>query len=390
MAPPEGGGSVVTLSEARFKQMQASIRQTTEENGVLRAQLRDARGSTSDRRADGSDNPRGSGPRPLEVRGPRDPREHRTITQLQNELEDARATTLYYERTFSKVERKAAKWKELAETYYAQTRGLWDANQSQEAELNIIRSQLQDAQSLASIRGKELVGSQVFLTKADSLSVSDIVQKVDQLNDEIYQASAFLGESIAFGRTEMEEKKRDEFFEVAMDVLGLPLVKVLSELSSHAKPTIHQLVVQIAWQVLLCKYCLKVATSWYPNDGNAANFLSDLYSKIRDNGANISSFPLLYLSNEMDRGRRCGWSLEISDTSSHQTFTRRMGTRLVQTHRRSAHHRLLASRRPKTKRNLQPEASPHLQSRLGSPRGARRKVYFCRSRIGLYHGGREV
>ena len=137
--------AVVVAEEARFKQMEATIRQTREENKVLLGQLREVRGSISEQRAG---TPQGQ--QPVGVRGPRNSGDGKTITQIRDELEEARATALSYEQAFRKLERKAVKWKELAEIYYSQTRGLWDANQAQEAELTAVRKQLQEMQSVVS------------------------------------------------------------------------------------------------------------------------------------------------------------------------------------------------------------------------------------------------
>ena len=40
-------------------------------------------------------------------------------------------------------------------------------------ELNTVHQQLEDAEHLSEVRGKELVGAQVFLTKADTISISE-------------------------------------------------------------------------------------------------------------------------------------------------------------------------------------------------------------------------
>lgn len=55
-------------------------------------------------------------------------------------------------------------------------------NESLKRELKAVGSLLVDAQNLSQVRGEELKGAQVFLTKADMISTTDVVQKVTTLN----------------------------------------------------------------------------------------------------------------------------------------------------------------------------------------------------------------
>ena len=57
-------------------------------------------------------------------------------------------------------------------------------------ELTIVHQQLEDAEHLSEVRGKVLVGAQVFLTKADTISISEVGEKVTALNEDIFQAAA--------------------------------------------------------------------------------------------------------------------------------------------------------------------------------------------------------
>ncbi|EAU91816.2 hypothetical protein CC1G_04583 [Coprinopsis cinerea okayama7 len=165
----------------------------------------------------------------------------------------------------------------------------------QRNELANIKQQLSDAVNLSEVRGKELKGAQVFLTKADSLSTSDVVQKVATLNEEIFQAACLLGETLAYevyeegvDRIEVRRKAIEQGHESAKELLGAHLTSILAEesLKPPQQPN-NPLLVQIVIQSALTAWCARICDMWKPGprsrDRDTSRIIADIYEDIRSN-----------------------------------------------------------------------------------------------------------
>lgn len=158
------------------------------------------------------------------------------------------------------------------------------------AELGHTKQQLSDAINLSEVRGKELKGAQVFLTKADSLSVSDVVQKVSALNEEIFQAGALLAESLVCqtvegGLEDHAHRRQDiinESAKVVSGILGSRLTDTLANESMKPQEgPANQLLVQIVLIIALTRWCASNSRGWIPDDPETTEFLDVLYDDIR-------------------------------------------------------------------------------------------------------------
>ncbi|KAJ2935090.1 hypothetical protein H1R20_g2032, partial [Candolleomyces eurysporus] len=184
-------------------------------------------------------------------------------------------------------------------------------------ELSAVKQQLSDAVNLSEVRGKELKGAQVFLTKADTLSVADVVQKVNALNEEIFQMAAFLGKVFVHevlepdaNRQEHRREAIQSMYEKARDNLGETLTNTLARESvNELKEGSNPLLVQTVMQIALTNWCGHFGrrwTSYHRADIESANeakegqpkeprsesgiskqldhdrFISELYDSIRD------------------------------------------------------------------------------------------------------------
>ncbi|KAJ3539372.1 hypothetical protein NMY22_g4767 [Coprinellus aureogranulatus] len=198
---------------------------------------------------------------------------------------------LYYKRKFKEMERAAIEWqqrahenREAANRHYQELRytqmDLGSAQKhvhhldtelkSTKHELNAVKQQLSDAVNLSEVRGKELKGAQVFLTKADTLSVSDVVQKVTALNEEIFQMAAFLGEVLVYevleegsDRESVRQHVVTKHYKQAETLLGGTLASALSHESMHEpKEESNPLLVQIVMQIALTQWCANLGSRW--------------------------------------------------------------------------------------------------------------------------------
>ena len=148
----------------------------------------------------------------------------------------------------------------------------------------VFPDELQESKNLSDIRGKELIGAQVFLTKADLLSISDVKDKVNALNDEIFQASASLGDALVNSPYNTPEEEMHLAYHDACRYLGEPLVEALVQESKKPEPEVAPLLVQVVLEMLLVQFCATKIHSWFPEEQATADFLSAIYGEIRRRG----------------------------------------------------------------------------------------------------------
>ncbi|KAH6893894.1 hypothetical protein BKA70DRAFT_1321355 [Coprinopsis sp. MPI-PUGE-AT-0042] len=201
------------------------------------------------------------------------------------------------EQQLHRKEKEAQEWYAQGHKYYMECGSLQrrvemmdHERKSLASELAHTKQQLSDAINLSEVRGKELKGAQVFLTKADSLSVSDVVQKVAALNEEIFQAGALLAETLVYEpaiesveentlrRQDIITKTRD----TAYKVLGTYLTDLLAtESMKPQEGSANQLLVQIVLLIALTRWCSSICRGWIPDDKETNAFLEELYDDIR-------------------------------------------------------------------------------------------------------------
>jgi len=143
---------------------------------------------------------------------------------------------------------------------------------------------LQDSKTLADTRGRELVGAQVFLTKADSVSVSEIIDKVEVINQEIFQTAASLGEFLNFQTYDFkDEAEFNHSMKLASRILGEGFVQILVNMAHASDPEVNPLFVQAAISILLVKFTVHYLLAWRFDD-NISTFLELTYAQIRCTG----------------------------------------------------------------------------------------------------------
>lgn len=164
------------------------------------------------------------------------------------------------------------------------------SNNALQTELRKVKRALDDSLRLSAARGKELVGSQVFLSKANLLSVSELKQKMACLNDENFQAAAWLAEFLVRREGEWtSDVKMQAAYSDHTGILGKPMLHTLTTLTNlkEAAPT---LLVQLILQIFLTWFCCAKIERWQDNNEMTNSFLRDMYRKIRCAGTNFAQF----------------------------------------------------------------------------------------------------
>jgi hypothetical protein len=159
-----------------------------------------------------------------------------------------------------------------------------DTIRSLQHELTNTVRELQEYKNLSDIRGKELIGAQVFLTKADLLSISDVKDKVNALNDENFQASASLGDSLVHLKYEVAKEEQEAAFAEVCRTVSEPLARALVKETQKPEPEVNPLLVQVVLEMYLVHFCSSKIESWFPGTRETSDFLTTVYSEIRRTG----------------------------------------------------------------------------------------------------------
>jgi hypothetical protein len=130
-------------------------------------------------------------------------------------------------------------------------------------------------------RQGNMLMSVAFLTKADALSTTDVVDKVDALNEEIFQAAALFGEMLQPGRT---QENVTEAFENAKWMLGEQMASILAAESVNLPTEVNPLLFQVVLQIAITTWCRFLISSWKPGDTTVEDVLAAIYSEIRQFG----------------------------------------------------------------------------------------------------------
>ena len=179
-------------------------------------------------------------------------------------------------------------------------------------ELNNVRQQLEDAKTLSEVRGKELdlqheshrpkdfisnlpnlinVHQKLdpetlsdFSTKTDELSISKVGDKVNALNEEIFQLAATIGEALIHKRHEVSQNDLDAAAAESQEMVGEKMTNILINLAQKPEPKVNPLLVQVVLQIFMVNFCVSKIQSWYPGDASIGEFLSAIYNEIHSNG----------------------------------------------------------------------------------------------------------
>ena len=209
----------------------------------------------------------------------------RKILELEYAWQQEKTSNVNLDHHYRKLWSRANAQSEELQRSQHQVHRLLDDNRSLTHELEAVKVQLADAKTLSEVRGKELKGAQVFLTKADTLSTTDVVQKVNALNEEIFQAAALLGEMLRnTERTDRTQEQVTVAFEKARWMLGEQMASILAAESVNPRTDLNPLLVQVVLQIAITSWCKFVVSSWKPSDGTVADFLAAIYSEIRQVG----------------------------------------------------------------------------------------------------------
>ena len=203
------------------------------------------------------------------------------LEQIRDELKQS---TAKYDRELRRRDEEFRQASQIIDNLRHDNQRSTDNIRSLQNELFNIRQQFQDAKNLSEVREKELAGFKAFLAEADTLSISEICEKVTALNEEIFQTAATLADALVHKPHEVSQTELDTAYAVSQEMVGEKMTKLLIFQSQKPKPKVNPLLVQVVLQIFIVKFCVSKIQSWYPNDSLLSQFLFTIYSEIRSNG----------------------------------------------------------------------------------------------------------
>ncbi|PPQ64192.1 hypothetical protein CVT24_008566 [Panaeolus cyanescens] len=142
-----------------------------------------------------------------------------------------------------------------------------------------VKTELEYIKGLAEVRAKELAASEVFLTKANLITISELIEVVKTLNEEIFKAAAYLGENIVHETHSLTVEEEERMYQEVEPLIGTPLAHILRE-ESRISPA-DPLLVQTVIQIFLVNECRSKVEMWCPNDVNISKFIQTLYANMQ-------------------------------------------------------------------------------------------------------------
>ena len=155
-----------------------------------------------------------------------------------------------------------------------------------EYEVDNLQHKFNEVTSLSDIRGRELAGAQTFLSTADTISVSEVVDKVTALNEEIFQAAAYLGDCVRCSSRRYNNlipEDKDKAYRITKRILKDGLTGLLERQRREDWP-ISFLLVQVTVQTLLVEDCRAAICSWYQSNSTVNKSLQEMYDNICTSG----------------------------------------------------------------------------------------------------------
>ena len=151
---------------------------------------------------------------------------------------------------------------------------------SLQQELVGVHQQLEEAKTLSEKH-------QVLVAQVDTLSISEVGEKVTALNEEIFQAAATLGEFLMHkSHHEVFQTDLDAAAALSQEMVGEKMTNIL--IAQSQKPELNPLLVQVVLQIIMVNFCVSKLQSWYHHDSTIGGFLSAIYSEIHSNGISIA------------------------------------------------------------------------------------------------------
>ena len=185
-----------------------------------------------------------------------------------------------------------------------------------EDESRVLKVQHGQALELLKSRTSELIGAEAFLTKADSLSGSDVLDMVTGLNMEASQTAAFMADSFEFRkRGEIIDDSADVIVACrhASEVIGERMVHLLRS-TEHAE---DPMLIQIALQSAMLCVSEWIIDAWCFQDEYRNIFLHEVYRTVQESGKILFVFGSeRYSSNELRRGSSSGGQMASINTTS--------------------------------------------------------------------------
>lgn len=122
-------------------------------------------------------------------------------------------------------------------------------------------------------------------------STVQVSQKVIDLNEEIFQFAATVGEMIVprvGGMHAVSSEKIASAFQISRKLLGARMTIVLAAEAQNCHKNVNPILAQVVLQIAMTRWCATLISMWKPWDEKADEVLNNVYSGIRKLGKSAS------------------------------------------------------------------------------------------------------
>ncbi|KDR69827.1 hypothetical protein GALMADRAFT_255645 [Galerina marginata CBS 339.88] len=180
-------------------------------------------------------------------------------------------------------------------------------------ELSKVRREFEEYKTRRSgvIQEKETVGARSVLTKANSLTISDAINKLAVLNEEIFQAAASLANTVVRSKRNFTPEVMQRGRKQVRKLCSEPMIDLLSNQAKKSEPIVNPLVAQAFFSTFFVDFCVSKLGSWYPGDEALDRFLGKLYNEIRISEKQAVSGGWRALTRSRTRPATENWKVEL-------------------------------------------------------------------------------
>jgi len=134
---------------------------------------------------------------------------------------------------------------------------------------------------------------------------------VNTLNDEIFQASASLGDALIHHKHGLTLEEMEAAFAGVCRTVGDSLANALLNEAKKREPEVNSLLVQVILEMILVHFCSSKIESWFPDTVETSDFLTSMYSEIRRTEEQAVSGRWRALTRAQIRPTSATWKAEF-------------------------------------------------------------------------------
>ncbi|CDO71999.1 hypothetical protein BN946_scf184943.g34 [Trametes cinnabarina] len=203
----------------------------------------------------------------------------RTVREQQNALNESASAQRTLEERSQQLEGHAAGLKKRVAQLEGDLNNLNKAKDEVDRALTRAENERRDLTALLETRTAELKEAQTYLSKVDDISDSEVLQLVEKINSQIYQAASKIASDLQSSYGLQKKKSIREEAAVRLEqstLLGPDLPRLLAVHNHQHDSVLVQIALQTLFATLLCHF----ASPWFDGANEHAPFLRSIYAEM--------------------------------------------------------------------------------------------------------------